>query len=218
MKTLKNYNTFIFENAIEMQEIFNDADILESIVTDSDELLNTIKAKEVDLFQVFELNPDKLKSNFTIQELYDNKYFNKALVKKGFKKNELESTEETETFLDDSIVIKFFSIFKNNASELEQPEYIIYQSKKRNQKDWGQVKCYKVNDNMKNFYDKLTNKSIEIKKGDKTYIYVTSNSGNDWQLQKSMKNQQTYRFKEYMTNDDIKAILLDDDVSITILA
>ncbi|NPV13118.1 MAG: hypothetical protein HPY57_15230 [Ignavibacteria bacterium] len=218
MKTLKNYNTFIFENAIEMQEIFNDADILESIVTDSDELLNTIKAKEVDLFQVFELNPDKLKSNFTIQELYDNKYFNKALVKKGFKKNELESTEETETFLDDSIVIKFFSIFKNNASELEQPEYIIYQSKKRNQKDWGQVKCYKVNDNMKNFYDKLTNKSIEIKKGDKTYIYVTSNSGNDWQLQKSMKNQQTDRFKEYMTNDDIKAILLDDDVSITILA
>jgi len=218
MKTLKNYNTFIFENAVEMQEIFNDADVLESIVTNSDELLNTIKAKEVDLFQTFELNPDLLKSNFSIQELYDNQNFNKSLTKKNFKKNELESTEETETFIDDTIVVKFFSVFKNNASELEQPEYIIYQSKKRSDKNWGQVKCYKVNDNMKNFYDKLTNKSVEIKKGDKTYVYVTSNSGNDWQLQKSIKNQDTDRFKEYMSNDDIKAILLDDDVSITILA
>lgn len=218
MKTLKNYNTFIFENAVEMQEVFNDADILESIVTDSDELLNTIKAKEVDLFQTFELNPDLLKSNFSIQELYDNQNFNKSLTKKNFKKNELESTEETETFIDDTIVVKFFSVFKKDSSELDQPEYIIYQSKKRNEKQWGQVKCYKVNDNMKNFYDKLTNKSVEIKKGDKTYIYVTSNSGNDWQLQKSIKNQDTDRFKEYMSNDEIKAILLDDDVSITILA
>jgi len=47
---------------------------------------------------------------------------------------------------------------------------------------------------------------------------VTSKSCNDWQLQKSIKNQDTDRFKEYMSNDDIKAILLDDDVSITILA
>jgi len=218
MKNLKNYNTFIFENVIEMQEVFNDVDILESIVTDSDELLNTIKAKEVDLYQTFELNPDVLKAHFTIQELYDNQNFNKSLNKKGFKKNEMESTEETETFIDDTIVVKFFSVYKKSASELEQPEFIIYQSKKRSDKQWNDVKCYKVNDNMKNFYDKLTNKTVEIKKGDKTYIYITSNSGNDWQLQKSLKNQQTDRFKEYMTNDDIKAILLDNDVSITILA
>lgn len=218
MKTLKNYNTFIFENAIEMQEVFNDADILESIVTDSDQLLKSIKAKEVDLYQTFELNPDVLKSRFAIQELYDNQNFNKSLNKKGFKKNELESTEETETFIDDTIVVKFFSIFKKDASELDQPEYIIYQSKKRSEKEWNDVKCYKVNDSMKNFYDKLTNKSVEIKKGDKTYIYITSNSGNDWQLQKSVKNQDTDKFKEYMSNDDIKAILMDDDVSITILA
>lgn len=218
MKILKNYNVFIFEQATEMVEVFNDADILESIVTDSDQLLDSIKAKEVDLFQTFELNPDDLKSHYSINELYDNQNFNKSLKKKNFKKNEMESTEETETFIDDTIVVKFFSIFKSNASELDQPEYIIYQSKKRTAKEWGQVKCYKVNDNMRNFYDKLTNKSVEIKRGDKTYIYSTSNSGNDWVLSKSTKNQDTDRFRDYMTNDDIKAILMDGDVSITIIA
>jgi len=198
-----------------MVEIFNDADILESIVTDSDALLNSIKAKEVDLFQAFEFSPDDIESNFSIEELYDNKPFNDSINNKEYKKIELESTEETETFIEDTIVVKFFSVYEKNASELEQPEYIIYQSKKKSDSEWEPVKCYKVNDDMKHFYDKLTNKSVEIKKGDKTYLYSTSNSGNDWQLQ---AQEEEGNFKEFMSNDDIKAILLDDDVSITILA
>jgi len=215
MKTLKNYNTFIFESAIEMVEVFNDADILESIVTDSDSLLKSIKAEEVDLFQSFKFNPDDISSNFSIEELYDNKPFNDSINKKKFKKNELESTEETETFIEDTIVVKFFSVYEKDASELEQPKYIIYQNKKKTSNDWEPVKCYKVNDNMKHFYDKLTNKSVEIKKSGKTYLYNTSNSGNDWVLQAQSEEGD---FKEYMSNDDIKAVLLDDDVSITILA
>ncbi len=215
MKNLKNYNTFIFENAIEMVEIFNDADILESIVTDSDALLNSIKAEEVDLYQTFTLNPDDIKSDFSIEELYENDKFNESLTKDDYKKNELESTEETETFIDNTILIKFFSLYDKDASELEQPKYIIYQSKKRNDANWNDVKCYKVNADMKHFYDKLTNKSIEIKKGGKTYVYVTSNSGNDWQLS---GDKESDNFKKFMNNDEIKAILSDDDVSITILA
>lgn len=215
MKRIKNYNTFIFENAIEMVEVFNDADILESIVTDSNDLLKSIKAEEVDLYQTFTLNPDDLKSNFSIEELYENDSFNESLNKSKYKKNELESTEETETFIDNTILIKFFSLYEKNASELEQPKYIIYQSKKRNDSKWDNVKCYKVNADMKHFYDKLTNKSVEIKKGDKTYVYVTSNSGNDWQLSGEKESD---KFKKFMNNDDIKAILSDDDVSITILA
>lgn len=218
MKRIKNYNLFIFESAIEMEEIFNDADILESIVTDSDELLNTINAEEMDLFQTFNFSPDSIKSNFTIEELYDNQIFNQRLIKGGYKKNELESTEETETFMEDTIVVKFFSVYKKDRSELERPEYIIYQSRKRKETKWNPIKCYKVKNDMKNFYDKLTNKTVEIKKGDKTYIYSTSNSGNDWQLQKREEDQDTKTFRDLMSNDDIKAILLDGDVSITIMA
>jgi len=218
---MKNYKNFINEHLdIENKEIFcnlmQDLDVLESIVTNSEDILNSIKAVEVDLYQTFTLNPDDLQNNFTIEELYENDSFNKSLTKSKFKKNELESTEETETFIDDTIVIKFFSIFDKNSSELENPEYIVYQSKKRNDTKWEQVKCYKVNDDMKHFYDKLTNKSVEIKKGDKTYVYVTSTSGSSWQLGSGGK--ETDRFKKIMNNDEIKAILLDDDVSITIIA
>jgi len=65
-KHIKNYNLFIFESAIEMQEVFNDADILESIVTDSAALLKSINAEEIDLSQTFSFNLDELKTNFNI--------------------------------------------------------------------------------------------------------------------------------------------------------
>ena len=47
---------------------------------------------------------------------------------------------------------------------------------------WEDVKLYKVNDEVKKFYDKLTSKTIEILDGDENYIYQTSN-GNEWTLQ-----------------------------------
>jgi len=214
MKNINNYNQHIFESATEMVEIFNDADILESIVTDSESLLKSIEAEEVDIYTTFHLNPDLMKNDYSIQDLYDNDEFNKSLENEKFKKNELESTDETETFIEETIHVKFFSIYKKSQSELDQPKYIIYQSKTASSSKWDNVKAYKVNGDMTKFYNKLTNKSIEIKKGEKTYIYNTSNSGNDWQL----NGEGGDRFKEFMTNDDIKAILIDDDVSITINA
>lgn len=217
MKNIKKYNVFIFENAIEMIELFNDADILESIVTDKQELLNSIKAEEVDIYQTFELNPDKLTNNITIDELYDNRMFNNRLNKMNLNKSILESTEESETFIKESIVIKFFTIFNKNQSELDNPKYIIFQSKKKKDTKWEDIKCYIVKDDMKNFYVKLTNKTVEIKKDDKNYIYVTTN-GNDWQLQKHNHKQNNDTFKDIMSSDEIKAILSEDGVSITIIA
>jgi len=214
MKNIKKYNTFVFETAIEMVEVFNDADILESIVTDSESLLKSINAEEVNLSKTFHLNLDDIPSHFSIEDLYDNDDFNKQLEKLDFKKNELETTEETETFIEDTLIIKFFSIYDKDISELGQPNFIVYQNKSK-KKDWEDVKCYKVNSNMNDFYNKLTNKSVEIKKGGKTYIYQTNNSGNNWQLQSQEEHGD---FKKDMNNDDIKAILIDDDVSITILA
>jgi hypothetical protein len=218
MKKINNYNQYIFEQATEMEEIFNDADILESIVTDSDALLKSIEAEEIDLYTTLKINKDEIKNNITIQELYDNQIFNKQLEKMGYKKNELESTDESETFIDETVQIKFFSIYKLNQTELDQPKFIVYQSKNTKDANWNQIKAYSVNGDMQKFYTKLTNKTVEIKKGDKTYVYVTSNSGNDWQLQKHQDNQDNSIFKDMMSNDDIKAILVDDDISITIIA
>ena len=220
MRNINNFNQHLFESILEnipmVSDIAIELDILESIVTDSEALLKSIEAVEVDLYTTFHLDPDLMKNDYNIQELYDNENFNKGLEKHGYKKNELESTEESDTFIEETIHIKFFSIYKKKQSELEQPKYIIYQSNSGSKNDT--VKAYKVNGDMNRFYTKLTNKSIEIEKGDKTYIYNTSNSGNNWLLQKHQDNQDTKIFKDDMSNDDIKGILIDDDVSITIIA
>lgn len=219
MKKIINYNLFLFENMmseIEMIEISGDLDVLESIVTDSESLLKSIDAEEVDLFTTFHVNPDNYERSIHLEDLYKNEEFNHALKKHKLKKNELESTEETETFLDKTIIIKFFSVYEEDKSELDQPEYIVFQSKGRSDSQWSDIKCYKVNEDMKNFYTKLTSKTVEIKQNDKTYIYNTSNSGNDWLLQNTDEKNDT--FKEGMTNNDIKAILKDKNISITILA
>lgn len=218
MKHINNFNLFLYESTIEMIEIFNDADILESIVTDTNDLLKSINAEEIDIFYTFNIDPNDYDRNINIENLFDDENFNKKLSRKKLKKNAIEYSEESETFIDKTMFIKFFTINKDSDSELEKPEYIIFQSKEKNSNNWNELKCYKVNEDMKKFYDKLTNKTIEIKKNDKTYIYQTSNSGNDWILQKHEDEQETDDFKEYMTNDSIKAILKDKDVSVTILA
>ena len=227
MKTIKNYNTFIYE-AIEMIEVFNDADILESIVTDSDDLLNSIKAKNLaptehesglnTFFGIINksikqdskyLKNDDLKGDYSIEDLH--KYITEKCIKSKYSVNILNSTTESETFTDDNIIIKFFFVY--SESELS-PEYLVFQSKKTTEKEWEQVGFYEVNDDISKFDSKLSNKRVEIKRGNKTYIYSTSNSGNDW----VQNGEDDGDFKQNMSNDDIKAILLDNDVSITILA
>ena len=216
MKNLYTYKQFLLENKQEMIEVFGDIDILESIVTDSEALLKSINAEEVNLFKIFNLNVDSFETHVDIEHLYEDEEFNKQLKSLKYKKTNLEETEESETFIDKTIDIKFFLIHKEEQSELDQPDYIIYQSKKRGEFKWENIKCYKVNEDMRNFYDKLTSKTVEISKGDKKYIYLTSNGGVEWNLQNV--NDEDEIFKRDMEDNDIKAILVDEDISITIIA
>jgi hypothetical protein len=183
MKYLNKYVEFLNESVEEFVELAADINILESIVTDSETLLKSIQAKEEDLFTTFELNPDDFPRNFKIEKLYKSPKFNKTLTNMKLKKSTIEETEDMETFLENILDVKFFLIHEVDKSSLDKPEYIIFQSKLRKESKWDDIKLYSVHDDIKNFYDKLTNKTIELKKNDKTYIYFTSNSGNNWQLQ-----------------------------------
>lgn len=218
MKFLKKYNTFLLENnnIDEFVELVADVNILESIVTDTDMLLKSIEAKEVDIFKTFELNPDNFKNNFTIERLYKSKSFNNSLNKKNMKKSKLEETDDSETFIENTYNIKFFLIHDINKLSIDNPNYIVYQSKKKVDNKWDSVRMYEVNGDIKNFYDKLSNKTIELKKDDKVYIYFTSNSGNNWQLQNIERSNDI--FLDILDREQIKMILKDKDISITIVA
>ena len=219
MKKLYKYNTFILEKQIfeneEMKEIFNDADILESIVTEYDSLLKTINAEEINIYDILKLDKDKYSKFINIDDLYADDEFNRALTKHKLRKSQMEITDECETFLENVLDVKFFLIHNVNKNYLENPDYIVFQTRNKNSDRWKEIKAYKVQDDIKKFYDKLTNKTIELKRGDKSYIYFTSNSGNDWQL-KNIENKDD-KFKDYLNNDEIKVILKSKECSITIV-
>lgn len=216
MRHLLNFATFNESvNQEEMLTAFRDADILESIVTDTNELLTSIKAEEVDMFTDIGLPADTLPAGSSIEDLFDNAEFNKRLSMKKLWKNFVEYSNESETFLDETIHVKFFTVHEAGKSQLERPVYIVYQSRK-DDSGWEDIKCYRVNDDMRKFYDKLSSKTIELKANGKSYVYTTSNCA-DWTLMKNDDDQDTRKFKDNLSNTDIKAMLRDKNVTITIL-
>lgn len=211
-----NFNQFLFESLIDdIKDKFTQADILESIVTNSETLLKSVNAEEVNLINSFSLDVNHFTEYMTLEQLYENIEFNNALKKMKLRKDDkLESTDESETFIEQTIDIKFFLVHGKNESDLEQPKYILFQSRQKGKK-WTGIKCYIVRDQIRKFYDKLTNKTIEIEKGGKKYIFSTSNAGNNWIIQKNIDTDNT--FKDNLSNDEIKEILKDKNIKITII-
>lgn len=206
---IKTYKQFLKENI----ETLKDADVLESIVTDSESLLKSINAQEVHMGDVIEFNSENFNN---IDELVKDQNFLRKLDSKGYKKNNVEYSKDCETFLERAMDIKFFLIFNKEDSELDpKPEYIVFQNKEKVKNDWNKIKIYKVNDNIRNFYDNLSSKTIEIIKNGKNYIFRTSNAGNDWKLQ-NIQNKDT-EFKDIMSNDELKVKLQDGNTIVKVI-
>jgi hypothetical protein len=90
----------------------------------------------------------------------------------------------------------------------------LFQVWNETQKKWSDVKLYKVNENVKKFYDKLSSKEIEVIDGDEKYIYITSN-GNDWLLKDEDKETDTY--KKSLRKEELEKLLSERNVKISIV-
>lgn len=187
MKHLKNYTQYIKE----------------AITTDVDGLLNSINDKKVDFFTLHLSTDDYIDK--TIEDLYEDADFNKQLFKDNLKKGELDSTMEIENFLRKDIDMKFFFLYDRNNTVLDNPDYLILQYYKNDK--WSPIEIYSIKGAIQNFYDKLTAKTIELTYNNVTYVYVTSNSGNNWLLKD--KDKKNDKFKENLETDDIKQLIRD---------
>jgi hypothetical protein len=132
MKYIKTYKNFLKE----------------SLTILSDNLLDSIKAKEVNIKDVLGIS-----SQNDLDIFSKNEEFIKAISKLGLKKSEIQNTADYETFIDPKNPIKFILIYDANSSELENPLYILMQNIK-------EIKMYEINDDFNNFYDKLSSKII----------------------------------------------------------
>lgn len=182
---------------------FCDYNLRENILTNTDDLLTSIDIEETSI--------DELKN---VISLYDNlidlsedQSFVEILDDMLLKKEEVQITKDSDTFL--TKTISFFGIYPIQVLEIQDPEYLIIQIEK------GPIKIYKVNGNIKNFYDKLTTKTIEITLKEDNWIYQTSNSGNNWILQNKENMNDT--FKEYLNTQELEDVIKSNKADIEII-
>lgn len=202
------YKKFIESLQIDLS--YQTIDIMESLNIWHDAILSSVDAKEVDIFTSLFLPKEE---NIDIEHLNTNSIFLNSLASIGLKKSYIQNTDDYETFINKPC--KFMFIYDINSNELENPEYILFQSWNESLKKWSDTKLYKVNDDIKKFFDKLTSKTIEILDGQENYIYSTSN-GNDWELQnRSHKDDDTY--KKSLRKEELQKILDNKKIKINII-
>lgn len=212
MMYIKKFNKFVES----MQNLNIDvnsqvsSNLMESLKTWHDIILSSIGASLVDLYKEF-----KLPSNFKIDDISniaDNIEFFNSLNSLGLRKSSIQMSDDYETFVNKPC--KFMMIYNFDSNDLENPKYILFQSFNDVLKKWENVKLFKINGDIKKFYDKLTSKTIEVQDKDQNYIYVTSN-GNDWELQNIEKENEIY--KKFIRKEELQDILDSRGVSINII-
>ena len=178
MKWLKTYKQHNESIVIDLN--YQSIDLMESLNIWHDVLLNSISAEEEDIYDKFSLPKEMYNGKLDLDFLTNNIEFINSLSSIGLKKSTVQNTDDNQTFINKPC--KFMFIYKSESNELENPVYILFQVWNDSLNKWDEVNLYKVNDDVKKFYDKLSSKTIEITDGDENYIYKTSN-GSDWELQ-----------------------------------
>ena len=211
MKYLKKYNSY--KESIVVDLMFqNMVELLESLTIWHDALLSAIGAEEVDIFNTFQLPVDEYKNKLDLDFLEDHVEFINSLSSIALKKSELQHSDDYSTFINKPC--KFMFIYGINRNELENPEYLLFQSWQETLEKWDDVKLFKVNDDVKKFYDKLSSRTIELVDSDENYIYTTAN-GNEWILQNVDKENDIY--KRVFRKEELQDFLSERNIKVNIL-
>jgi hypothetical protein len=210
MRVLKKYQDFKESIFIDLGML--SVDILESMNIWHDVLLSAISAEEKDMFDTLKLAKDFYSGRLSLDFLSDNIEFINSLSSIALKKSEIQNTDDFQTFVNKPC--KFMFIYNSESNELENPVFILFQTWNETLKEWDDVKLFKINGDVRKFYDKLSSKVIEITDGDVNYIYQTSN-GNDWELQNLKSENDIY--KRFFRKDELQKLLSDRKVSVSII-
>jgi len=209
MKWIKGFKKY--KESLHINLTYNNVDLMESLNIWHDVLMTSISAEKVDLLTTIKLS-DNFKDKLDLDILVDNSEFINSLSSIGLKKSAINNSDDFQTFINKPC--KFMFLYDFNSNELENPEYILFQTWNETLKEWEETKLFKVKDDIKKFYDKLTSKTIEIVDGAENYIYSTSN-GNDWELQNLDKSNDTY--KKTFRKEELQDILNNNKVTLNII-
>lgn len=209
MKFIKKYKVYL--ESLDINLSTGIIDLMESLNIWQDALLSSINAEKVDIFKSFNLD-NTFKNKLDIDILNNNVEFLNSLSSIGLKKSQVQNTEDFSTFLNKPC--KFMFIFDINSNELENPEYIIIQTWNKTLNKWEDLQLFKVKDDIKKFFDKLSSKTIEIIENGGNYIYTTSN-GSEWLLGNTENMTKVY--KKVLRIEDLESILRNKNIKISII-
>lgn len=209
MKYLKKYKSYLESLVIDVSLVT--IDINESLGMFYENVLKSIGAEEINIYDTFNLPEDDFSDKLNLDLLTTNSEFINSLSSIGLKISSLQNTDDLETFVNKPC--RFLFIYRIEANELENPNYLIFQSWNETLGKWDDMKTYKVDGDIKNFYDKLSSKVIEILDGEDVYIYQSANK-NEWNLQNIDKESD--RFKKYFRKDEFEKFINDNKFTINI--
>lgn len=166
----------------------------------------------VDIFSELNLPKEEFQKILDVDILSKNVDFFNSLNSLGLKFSPIQRSDDFQTFVNKPC--KFMMIYDFRSNELENPDYILFQTYNDSLKKWDDAKLYSIEEDIKKFYDKLTSKTIEISDGGENYIYITSN-GNDWELQNSEKENDT--FKRFLRKEELEEVINSKNPTINII-
>jgi hypothetical protein len=211
MKKIKTYYEFKESLVIDLN-FQNIEDLLESLSVWHDALLSAVGAEEVNIFDTLKLRQDEFSDNLDLESLGDNVEFINSLSSIALKKSPIQNSDDFQTFLNKPC--RFMFLYDINSNELENPIYIMMQIYNDTLGSWTNSKIYKIQDDVKKFYDKLTSRTIEIVDGDQNFIYSTSN-GNEWLLQNKDVENDIYR--QNFRKEELEDLIRDKKIKINVI-
>lgn len=211
MRYLKKYTKYKESVVVDLM-YQNMVELSESLTIWHNALLLSVDAQEVDIYETFHLPIEEYEDKLDLDFLEDHVEFINSLSSIALKKSELQHSDNYETFLNKPC--KFMFIYGINKNELENPDYLLFQSWQETLEKWDNVKLYKVNADIKRFYDKLSSRTIELIDNGENYIYTNSN-GNEWVLQNVQKENNIY--KKVFRKKELQDFLSEKNIKVNIL-
>ena len=209
---IKKFNDFKESLVININNVNHVFDINESLSLWYNTILQSIGAEEFNIHDTFNLPSEQYPSNSEIDYYHNNGEFINSLSSIGLKRSNLENTDDYNTFT--SNTCKFMFIYRTEANELENPEYMMIQVFNDVNNNWDECKLYKIKEDIKKFYDKLSSKVIELEFDNDRWVYNTSN-GSEWILQNIDKENDD--FKKYLRKSDMENLIKSKKVKLTII-
>ena len=169
-----------------------------NLISKIKDVLLSLEANVLNINSVLKIDPKR-----SLNDVVNDPEIILSLRKSDLQFSDLVNTKDISTF--SQYPLKYVTVKPLGSTDLDPPIYLIIQIYQPG-KGWTNLQLYYLNNGIDGFLEQLSSKTIIFHKKDtgKKWIYYSSNSGKNWQLQ-NIENETT-SFTKILSDDDIEKI------------